>query len=265
MAISWERHNNLCSVLHASLSTIQGVCCLCQFFACSFDLLCQVSTKPPLPKCSSTKNNGRKQTSKQKHRSDRKTSETDERPLKPSLIKSISDGNIHLSITNSESSTKNNALKKSLTFSQDVISNGSKDLDCRKLDNSVDIAEQAENDIAKDEATEECSPNSRLSAVHHGVVVQNGLEMEEAVLDAKESSDPVLSDQFSGVAGHLHRKTQSTRAKILSKMKEIPREEEPCACRSVTRPTTALLEESKSGRLVTIEALSRNEKLLVCV
>lgn len=260
MAISWERYNNLCSVLHASLSTI---CCLFQFFACSFDLLCQVSTKPPLPKCSSTKNNGRKQTSKQKHRSDRKTSETDERPFKPSLRKSISDGNIQLSITNSESSTKNNALKKSVTFSQDVISNGRKDLDCRKLDNSVDIAEQAEN--AKDEATGECSRNSRVSAVHHGVVIQNGLEMEEAVLNAKESSDPVLSDQLSGVAGHLHRKTQSTRAKILSKMKEIPHEGEPCACRSVTRPTTALLEESKSGRLATKEALSRNEKLLVCV
>ena len=242
------------------------MCCLFQFFTCSFDLLCQVSTKPPLPKCSSTKNNARKQTSKQKHRSDRKMSETDERPFKPSLRKSISDGNIHLSVTNSESSTKSNALKKSVTFSQDVVSNGSKDLDCRKLDNSVDISEQAENDIAKDEATEECSPNSRLSAVHHGVVIQNGLEMEEAVLNAKESSrDPDLSDQLSGVAGHLHRKTQSTRAKILSKMKEIPHEGEPCACRSVTRPTTALLEESKSGRLATKEAPSRNEKLLVCV
>ena len=227
--------------------------------------LCQVSTKPPLPKCSSTKNNARKQTSKQKHRSDRKTSETDERPFKPSLRKSISDGNIHLSVTNSESSIKSNALKKSVTFSQDVISNGSKDLDCRKLDNSVDIGEQAENDIAKDEATEECSPNSRLSAVHHGVVIQNGLEMEEAHLNAKESSDPDLSDQSSGVARHLHRKTQSTRAKILSKMKEIPHEGEPCACRSVTRPTTALLEESKSGRLATKEAPSINEKLLVCV
>ena len=215
-----------------------------QFFTCSFDLLCQVSTKPPLPKCSSTKNNGRKQTSKQKHRSDRKTSETDERPFKPSLRKSISDGNIHLSVTNSESSTKSNALKKSVTFSQDVISNGSKDLDCRK-----------------DKAT----PNSCLSGVHHGVVIQNGLEMEEAVLNAKESSDPVLSDHLSGVAGHLLRKTQSTRAKILSKLKEIPHEGEPCACRSVTRPTTALLEESKSGRLATKEAPSRNEKLLVCV
>ena len=233
------------------------MCCLFQFFTCSFDLLCQVSTKPPLPKCSSTKNNGRKQTSKQKHRSDRKTSETDERPFKPSLRKSISDGNIHLSVTNSESSTKSNALKKSVTFSQDVVNNGSKDLDCRKLDNSIDIA--------KDEATEECSPNSRLSAVHHGVVIQNGLEMEEAVLNAKESSDPVLSDHLSGVAGHLLRKTQSTRAKILSKLKEIPHEGEPCACRSVTRPTTALLEESKSGRLATKEAPSRNEKLLVCV
>ena len=189
-------------------------------------------------------------------------SETDERPFKPSLRKSISDGNIHLSVTNSESSTKSNALKKSVTFSQDVVSNGSKDLDCRKLDNSIDISEQAENDIAKDKAT----PNSCLSGVHHGVVIQNGLEMEEAVLNAKESSrDPDLSDQLSGVAGHLHRKTQSTRAKILSKMKEIPHEGEPCACRSVTRPTTALLEESKSGRLATKEAPSRNEKLLVCV
>lgn len=255
MTISWERYNDLYPVLHSrSLSTI---CCLFQFFSFSFVPLCQISTKPPLPKWNSTKNN-KKQTSKQKHRSDRKASETDGRPSKPSLRKSISDGNIHLSaITNSESSTKNNALKKSVTFSQDVISNGSKDLDCRKLDKPVDIA--------KDQVTEECSPNVSLSAVHHGVVIQNGFEMDQVYLNAEESSDPVLSDQLSGVAGHLHRKTQSTRAKILSKMKEIPHDGESCACRSVTRPTTALLEESKSGRLATKEAPSRNVKLLVCV
>ena len=99
---------------------------------------------------------------------------------------------------------------------------------------------------------------------HPGVVIQNGLEMEEADLKVQDSPEPVATNQVSR-EGHVHPKTQSTRAKLLAKMKEISCEEEPCACRTVTRPTAALLAESKNGRLGKKETSSKNEKLLVCV
>lgn len=91
-----------------------------------------------------------------------------------------------------------------------------------------------------------------------GVVIPNGLEMKETDLEIQEKPETATTK-----VGHTHKTNQSTRAKLLAKMKEIPRDEDPCPCRTVTRPTAALLTESGSGKTGTKEISSRKEKILV--
>ena len=222
----------------------------------------QAATKPPIPKWNSAKSN-KKQNSRQKHRSAAgKTSERDHMPSKSSLRKSNSDGNIHLSVTDGEVSSVNSPLKKSVTFRQDVLTQDSGELVCGKTHDLLDNCEDSSDDVIDDATAAKRTLKSCLWT-HPGVVIQNGLEMEEKDLQMEESSELAASNQVSKV-GHVHRKTQSSRAKLLAKMKEIPFEEEPCACRTVTRPTAALLAESKNGRTGAKDTSSNKQKLLVC-
>ena len=204
----------------------------------------------------------KKQTSKQKHRSAGKNSGADHSPSKSSLRKSNSEGNIPLSVTDSEVSIGNIPLKKSVTFSQHVLSEGDgDDLDCGETDDSPHTCEES----IGDNMDEEAAPKRMLKTCswsHPGVVIQNGLEMEEKDLQTKKCLESSATNQASK-EGHPHRKTQSARAKVLAKIKEIPREEEPCPCRAVTRPTAALLAEAKNGNTGTRVTSSRNGKLLV--
>ena len=206
--------------------------------------------------------NNKKQTSKQKHRSAGKNSGEEHSPSKSSLRKSNSDGNIPLSVSDSEVSIGNIPLKKSVTFSQDVLSPGDgDDLDSSETDNSRHTCEES----IRVNMDEEAAPKRLLKTCswsHPGVVIQNGLEMEEKDLQTQKNLESSATNQASKEV-HSHRKTQSARAKLLAKIKEIPREEEPCPCRTVTRPTAALLAEAKNGSTGPRETSSRNEKLLV--
>jgi len=219
----------------------------------------KVATKPPLPKWSPTKSN-KKQASKQKLQSGGKTSKRDQPPAKSSLRKSNSDGNIHLSVMGNEDTSGSSSLKKSVTFSQDVFSHDSEDLDCSKAVSSLVPREQSSNDVIDDETGAKRTLESCLWS-HPGVVIKNGFEIEEKDSQTQESPELAGNNQFSSVS-NLHRKTQSTRAKLLAKVKEIPCEEEPCACRSVTRPTAAVLAESKNRKTGTKQTSSGSEKLL---
>ena len=149
-----------------------------------------------------------------------------------------------------------------MTFSQDVFSHDSEDLDCSKADSSLVPREQSSNDVIDDEIGAKRTLDSCLWS-HPGVVIKNGFEIEEKDSQTQESPELAGNNQFSSVS-NLHRKTQSTRAKLLAKVKEIPCEEEPCACRSVTRPTAAVLAESKNRKTGTKQTSSGSEKLLVC-
>jgi len=141
--------------------------------------------------------------------------------------------------------------KKSVTFSQDqqVDSSSLASLTLTTRDNigGENTSEQTQNCL--------WSPPS-------GVVIQNGLEMKEIELERREMPETTAFDKASKV-DHTPRTNQSTRAKVLAKMKEIPGDEEPCPCRTVTRPTAALLTASRSGKTGTTDTSSRNEKLLV--
>lgn len=205
--------------------------------------------------------NNKKQTSKQKHRSAGKNNGADHPPSKSSLRKSNSDGNIPLSVSDSDVSIGNIPSKKSVTFSQDVLSQGEGDLDCRETDNLPHTCEES----MRDNMDEEAAPKRLLKTClwsHPGVVIQNGFEMEEKDLQTQKSLESSATSQASK-EGHSHSKTQSARAKLLAKIKEIPREEETCPCRTVTRPAAALLTEAKNGNTGTRETSSRKEKLLV--
>lgn len=147
-----------------------------------------------------------------------------------------------------------NLSKKSVTFSQDVLNQDD------KVDSSHGSSEISTNDDIEDESTFKPSLRSCLWSPPSGVVIQNGLEMKETDLEIQEKPETAATK-----VGHTHKTTPSTRAKLLAKMKEIPRDEDPCPCRTVTRPTAALLTESRSGKSGTKETSSRNEKLLVCL
>lgn len=136
-----------------------------------------------------------------------------------------------------------NLFKKSVTFSQDVMNQ-----DDQVDSSSLDSFEFTTRDSIKGENS---TPPS-------GVVIQNGLEMKETELERLEMPEITASK-----VGHTQSTNQSTRAKVLAKMKEIPRDEDPCLCRTITRPTAALLTMSRSGKSGPTETSSRNEKLLV--
>lgn len=141
-----------------------------------------------------------------------------------------------------------NLSKKSVTFSQDVFSQENDEVD----------------NIEDKTASKPTLKSCLWSASHSGVVIQNGLEMKETELQLQENPETVVTNKESKV-GHTHKANHTTRAKLLEKMKEIPHEDEPCPCRTITRPTAALLTESRSGKAGTKETSSRNEKLLVCL
>jgi len=156
------------------------------------------------------------------------------------LRKSNSEGNIDLCGVDPATS---NLFKKSVTFSQDVMNQ-----DDQVDSSSLDSFEFTTRDSIKGENS---TPPS-------GVVIQNGLEMKETELERLEMTEITASK-----VGHAQRTNQSTRAKVLAKMKEIPRDQDPCPCRTITRPTAALLTMSRSGKSEPTETSSRNEKLLV--
>lgn len=150
-------------------------------------------------------------------------------------------------------SPSSNLKQKSVTFSQDVVSQDGKVASC-KLTTHASVVDE---NVSKP-ALETCS-----WSCNSGVVIQNGLEMKEVDLQIQEISEIETTEKESKIT-HTHKTTLSTRAKLLAKMKELRRDEEPCPCRTVTRPTTALLTESRNGKSGTKETSSRNEKLLVC-
>ena len=177
---------------------------------------------------------------------------------KSSLRKSNSEGNIYASVMDTHLSAGSSLSKKSVTFSQDVLN------EADKVDNSLSSCEISIRDSIEDKNTFKQAHKSGVWTSPSGVVIQNGLEMKETDLETQESPDTAVSQYKASRVSHAHKTNQSTRAKLLAKMKEIPRDEEPCPCRTVTRPTVALLTVSRSGQSGTKETSSRNEKLLVC-
>lgn len=177
---------------------------------------------------------------------------------KSSLRKSNSEGNIHASVMETHLSARSNLAKKSVTFSQDVLNEDD------KVDNSLSSCKMTTRDSIEDQNAFKQAHKSGVWTSPSGVVIQNGLEMKETDLETQESTDTTVSQYRPSKVSHAHKTNQSTRAKLLAKMKEIPRDEEPCPCRTVTRPTVALLTLSRSGQPETKGTSSRNEKLLVC-
>lgn len=159
-----------------------------------------------------------------------------------------------MSVMETHLSADSNLSKKSVTFSQDVLNQDD------RVDSSYASCEISTHDNIEGEHTFKPCLKSCLWSPPSGVVIQNGLEMKETDLEIQEKPETATTK-----VGHTHKTNQSTRAKLLAKMKEIPRDEDPCPCRTVTRPTAALLTESRSGKSGTKETSSRNEKLLVCL
>ena len=240
-------------VIHQSNSVPNPI--LIPSFIISICFFFQVTIKPPLPKWI-TAESSKKSTSRQKHSVDKIN--LPNQPSKSSLRKSNSEGNIDLCGLDSHSSATSNPSKKSVTFSQHVLNQdhqvGSSSPSSFKLTTRDNI--DGENSSEQTQKSCLCSPPS-------GVVVQNGLEVKEIELERREMPETTAFDKASKV-GHTQRTNQSTRAKVLAKMKEIPgQDEEPCPCRIVTRPTAALLTASRSGKSGTTDTSSRNEKILV--
>ena len=153
-------------------------------------------------------------------------------------------------------SATSNLSKKSVTFSQDVLNQ-----DDQVDSSSLASFELTTRDSIEAENTSEETLKSLWSPLS-GVVIQNGLEMKKTELERREIPETTPFDKASK-AGHSQRTNQSTRAKVLAKMKELPRDEDPCPCRTVTRPTAALLTVSRSGKSGHTETSSKDEKLLV--
>lgn len=214
----------------------------------------QVATKPPLPKWITAKSS-KKSTLRQKHSVDKINVQN--QPSKSSLRKSNSEGNIDLRGLDTHLSAASNLSKKSVTFSRDVLNQ-----DDQVDSSSLASFELTTPDSLDGETTSEQTLKSCLWSPPSGVVIQNGLEMKEIELERREMPETTAFDKASKVS-HTQRTNQSTRAKVLAKMKEIPGDEDPCPCRTVTRPTAALLTVSRSGKSGPTETSSRNEKLLV--
>ena len=210
----------------------------------------QVAAKPPLPKWIASKSN-KKSISRQKHSVGKRNVQN--QPSKSSLRKSNSEGNIDLCGLDTHLSATSNLSKKSVTFSQDVMNR-----DDQVDSSSIASFELTTPDSIEGENTSEQTLKSCLSSPPSGVAIQNGLEMKETELGRRE-----IPEMTASKVGHTQRTNQSTRAKVLAKVKEIPRVEDPCPCRTVTRPTAALLTVSRSEKSGTTETSSRNEKLLV--
>ncbi|XP_068726725.1 uncharacterized protein [Montipora capricornis] len=213
-------------------------------------------TKRPLPQRSSFKADKR-QSFKGKDNFQRKNTGADKTVTKSSLRKSNSDGFLQLSVTSDSNA------KKSVTFSQDVLTGDSTgEFDCNETEHSLDNLNETTNTDMTQEPLEKRTPNSRLWS-HPGVVIQNGFEMREAGFQGREGleSSP-QSNQTSKDSNQQRKSAQSSRAKLLAKLKESPIEKEPCACRTVTRPTAALLAEARKGDAGTREKSTRNERLL---
>ena len=221
--------------------------------------LLKMVTKRPLPQRSSFKAD-KKQSFKGKDNFQRKNTEADKTVTKSSLRKSNSDGILQLSVTSDSNA------KKSVTFSQDVLTGDSiREFDCNETEHSPDNLNETSNTDTTQEPLEKRTPNSRLWS-HPGVVIQNGFEMREASFQGREGleSSP-QNNQTSKDSNQQRKSAQSSRAKLLAKLKESPIEKEPCACRTVTRPTAALLAEARKGDAGTRETSTRNERLLVCI
>lgn len=246
-------------VIHICMLCISQFHCQFQFqfpplSPLSMFLVFQVATKPPLPKWTTAKSN-KKSTLRQKHSVHKRSVQN--QPSKSSLRKSNSEGNIDLCGLETHLAATSNLSKKSVTFSQDVLNQ-----DDQVDSSSLASFELTTRDSIEGENTTEQTLKSCLWSPPSGVVIQNGLEMKATELESREMSETTAFNKASKV-GHTHRTNQSTRAKVLAKMKEIPRDEDPCPCRTVTRPTAALLTVSRSGKSGTTETSSRNEKLLV--
>lgn len=213
----------------------------------------QVATKPPLPKWITAKSS-EKCTSRQKHSVDKRN--VQRQPVTESCLrKSNSEGNIDLcGLDTWHLSATSNLSKKSVKFSQDVLSHND------HVDSSS--FELTSRDSVEVENTSEETLKSCLCSPPSGVVIQNGLEMNKTELEHREIPEATPFDKASKV-GLTQRTNQSTRAKVLAKVKDISRDEDACPCRTVTRPTAALLAVSRSGKSGTTEKSSRNEKLLV--
>ena len=218
-------------------------------------LFFQVATKPPLPKWITAKSS-KKCTSRQKHSVDKRNVQN--QPATESCLrKSNSEGNIDLCVVDTHVSATSNLSKKSVTFSQDVLNQ-----DDQVDSSSLASFELTSRDSAAVENTSEETLKSCLCSPPSGIVIQNGLEMNKTELEHRETPETPPFHKASKV-GHTQRTNQSTRAKVLAKVKEIPRDEDACPCRTVTRPTAALLAVSRSGESGSTETSSRNEKLLV--
>lgn len=182
-----------------------------------------------------------------------------DQPSKSSLRKSSSEGNIHLyQAADTNLSLGSNLKLKSVTFRRDVLSQ----VDDVKipLDSSqLPTYSSVEAEIIAKPAVQTCAWSQSS-----GVVINNGLEMKEANLQEQEISAVEITDKESRLS-HTLKTAQSSRAKLLAKMKELPGDEELCPCRTVTRPTTALITELRNSKSRTKETSLKNDKLLVCL
>ena len=241
-------------VIHIHQSTTVSIHVILSFIT-SIYVFFQVTTKPPLPKWITAKSN-KKCSSRQKHPAEKRNVQNQPVTVS-SLRKSNSEGNIDLCGLETHISATSNLSKKSVTFSPDVLNQ-----DDQVDSSSLALFELTTRDSIEVENTSEETPKSCLWSPLSGVVIQNGLEMRKTELERREMLETTPFDKASK-AGHTQKTNQSTRAKVLAKMKEIPRDEDPCPCRTVTRPTAALLTVSRSGKSGPTETSSKNEKLLV--
>ena len=232
-----------------------------------------MGTKPPLPRSPVSKNSG-KQSVKGKHPTEvvktngNAAAEANRRRRKSNLKKSSSDGNIPQTVANSElSQSDTDATKKCVTFSEDVHSQDGRGAKVNAVCTSCVSRENPPwdtngLDTALNQTREPCS------WLNPGVVIQNGLEMKEPLSETQDTfhAAAILEPEK---AERPPKANRSTKAKILAKVKEHPSDEEPCTCRTVTRPTAAVLEEARNGTTGAEEAFlvssTKREKLLVCL
>ncbi|RMX37170.1 hypothetical protein pdam_00010696, partial [Pocillopora damicornis] len=218
----------------------------------------KVVTKPPLPKWNTSKTKKRHKLKQKRQSGTENSSDSSilDQPSKSSLRKSSSEGNIHLyQAADTNLSPGSNLKLKSVTFRRDVLSQ----VDDVKipLDSSqLPTYSSVEAEIVAKPAVQTCAWSQSS-----GVVINNGLEMKEANLQEQEISAVEITDKESRLS-HTRKTAQSSRAKLLAKMKELPGDEELCPCRTVTRPTTALITELRNSKSRTKETSLKNDKLL---
>lgn len=218
----------------------------------------KVFTKPPLPKWNTSKTK-KSHKLKQKQRSGAENPSNSsilDQSSKSSLRKSNSEGNIHLyQAADANLSPGSNLKLKSVTFCQDFLSQ----VDPVKI--PLDSSQISTYSSVEAEGVAKPALQTCAWSQSSGVVIHNGLEMKEANLQGQEILAMEIANKESKLS-HTRKAAQSTRAKLLAKMKELPGDEEPCPCRTVTRPTTALITESRNWKSGTKETSLKSDKLL---